>query len=293
MIRSFVLLWPHSGVHHNGRGWRPNAPERTLSFGAETTGSGFLRRRLERRLSRKSPHQRYRGAKSWSEVDPIFYSDSMTAAMKASRMKVRETMSHLHAQPISRRQCACVVLVSGGIDSAACIDFYQRQRLEVSGLHVTYGQAGAHHEAAAARAVARHYRARLTLVRLVGVRPKSDGELLGRNGLLLFTALMELEDESAILALGIHSGTPYYDCSSSFLSTIQALVDGQCDGRIRVVAPFLEWTKKDIWDYCLANRVPIELTYSCERGLEQPCGVCLSCRDLEALRACQTLHNPA
>lgn len=218
---------------------------------------------------------------------------TMTVAIKLTMTSKRETMPHQHSTLTSFPQCDCVVLVSGGVDSAACVDFYERQRLAVSGLHVTYGQPAARHEAAAATAIAHYYGIPLTLIRLVGARPKSDGELLGRNALLLFTALMELDARSAILALGVHSGTPYYDCSSSFLATVQSIVDGQSDGRIRVVAPFLEWTKKEIWDYCLEHRVPIDLTYSCERGLDHPCGVCLSCRDLEALRACQKLHNSA
>ncbi|OFV99878.1 MAG: hypothetical protein A3H28_06925 [Acidobacteria bacterium RIFCSPLOWO2_02_FULL_61_28] len=176
-------------------------------------------------------------------------------------------MPYQHSTPTSFPGYHCVVLVSGGVDSAACVDFYQRERLAVSGIHLIYGQPAARQEAAAATSVAHHYGIPLSHVQLVGARPKSDGELLGRNALFLFTALMELEARSAILALGIHSGTPYYDCSPNFLSTIQAIVDGQCDGRIRVAAPFLEWTKKEIWDYCLQHRVPIELTYSCERGL--------------------------
>lgn len=203
-----------------------------------------------------------------------------------------ETTSHNNAQLTSRKQCDCVVLVSGGVDSAACIDFYRRQRLNVSGLHLTYGQPAARQEAAAAKAVADHYGIPLAFTRLEGARRKSDGELLGRNAFLLFAALMETRARAAILAMGIHSGTPYYDCSPGFFSSVQTIIDGQCDGRIRVVAPFLEWTKKDIWDYCLEHRVPVELTYSCERGLVQPCGVCLSCRDLEALRACENVHNP-
>jgi len=193
----------------------------------------------------------------------------------------------------SLTQCNCVVLLSGGIDSAACVDFYLQQSATVSGLHVTYGQPAARHEENAARAIADHYGIPLAIVRMAGSRAKSDGEIFGRNAFLLFTALMELDAPRAMVALGIHSGTPYYDCSESFVSAVQAIVDGQCDGRIRVAAPFLEWTKRDIWDYCLHRSVPIDLTYSCEKGLDQPCGNCISCRDLEALRVCQKLNNPA
>jgi 7-cyano-7-deazaguanine synthase len=189
-------------------------------------------------------------------------------------------------------QFSCNVLISGGMDSAACIDFYQRQRFVVTGLHIAYGQPASRQEVAAATAIAHHYGIPLTIIRLVGPRPKSDGELLGRNAFLLFTALMEIVDHPAIIALGIHSGTPYYDCSPSFLTAVQSIIDGQCDGRIRVAAPFVEWTKKEIWDYSVEHRVPIDLTYSCERGLDHPCGLCLSCRDMEALRVCKKLDNP-
>ena len=193
----------------------------------------------------------------------------------------------------SRANRQCTVLLSGGIDSAACVGLYREQQFAVNGIHISYGQVPAAREVAAARSVASHYAVPLKVVRLVGGHLKTPGELLGRNAFLLFSALMELEERSSLLALGIHSGTPYYDSSPRFLASVQALVDGQCDGRIRVVAPFLEWTKRDIWDYCIEHAVPIDLTYSCERGSSQPCGDCLSCRDLEALRACQKLHTSA
>lgn len=186
----------------------------------------------------------------------------------------------------SFRGSDCVVLLSGGMDSAACVDFYRRQHFEVRGLHLGYGQAAARQEGVAAAAVARHYGIPLTVIQLRGARPKSDGELPGRNAVLLFAALMEVGSVPAILTLGVHSGTPYYDCSPNFLAAAQGIVDGQCGGRVRVAAPFLEWTKEHIWEYCLEHQVPLSLTYSCERGLEQPCGVCLSCRDREALHVC-------
>lgn len=179
----------------------------------------------------------------------------------------------------------CLVLLSGGIDSAACVDFYQRQQFAVQGLHVTYGQPAAKQEFAAASAIANYYRIPLTRINMVGARPKTETEFLGRNSLLLFTALLELDARAAIIVLGVHSGTPYYDCSPNFISAVQVIVDGHCDGRVRVAAPFLDWTKKHIWHYCVEQRVPLELTYSCEQGLEKPCGVCLTCLDLEAIRA--------
>lgn len=195
-------------------------------------------------------------------------------------------MSQENDRPNSRSQCTCVVLLSGGIDSAACVDFYQRQNFSIRALHVSYGQPSAQQEATAAKAIAKHFRIPLKFVGLDSACRKSASEMIGRNAFLLFTALLEIELPTGILAFGIHSGTPYYDCSPSFLSTVQTLIDGYCGGRIQVAAPFLEWTKKEIWEYAIQHQMPLELTFSCERGLEQPCGLCLSCRDLEALRVC-------
>ncbi len=187
----------------------------------------------------------------------------------------------------------CEVLVSGGIDSTACIDFYLRQDLIVTGFHVSYGQPAAEHEKRSAHAVAEFYGIPLRVMEISGFRAKQDGEIIGRNAMLVFAAVMERQNSHGLVALGIHSGTSYYDCSPSFLDRAQAVVDGYCDGRIRLSAPFLKWTKQEIWDYCHARSIPVHLTYSCEKGLDQPCGCCLSCRDLEALRDYQKLHDPA
>ena len=192
-------------------------------------------------------------------------------------------MSEGVGSPLSPSQC--IVLLSGGIDSAACLQFFHTEGLRVRGLHVSHGQPALRQEAIASRSIAAYFRIPFSRVRLAGVKRKAAGEIGGRNALLVATALGELDGGATMVALGIHAGTPYYDCSARFMSTIQLLVDGYCDGRVRVVAPFLDWSKRAVWDFCIERRVPINLTYSCEQGLVQPCGGCQSCGDLETLIA--------
>ena len=84
-------------------------------------------------------------------------------------------------------------------------------------------------------------------------------------------------------AIGIHSCTPYYDCSQSFVNDIQRLFDGYFNGSIQVEAPFLELTKGEILSLCDKLKVPVEITYSCERSSDIPCGECLSCIDRRGL----------
>ena len=113
----------------------------------------------------------------------------------------------------------------------------------------------------------------------------SPGEILGRNAFLIFAAVLVSRLKPQIIALGIHEGSSYYDCSEGFLGDIQTLVNGYTAGRIRIAAPFLKWDKPTIWEFCKMIGVPVDSTYSCERGGVPPCGSCLSCKDRGALFA--------
>ena len=187
------------------------------------------------------------------------------------------------------RGCRVLVLLSGGIDSTAVVAFYLEQQCHVSCLFVDYGQAAGPKEQLAAQRVAAHYGVPLRHMTCTGTKSKGGGLILGRNAFLLSAALMEFDAKAGIIATGIHAGTQYYDCSERFAHAIGDIFDGYTDGRVRVGAPFLEWSKPDIWAFCRDRRVPVNMTYSCELGREQPCGECNSCRDLEALNACSKL----
>ncbi len=104
---------------------------------------------------------------------------------------------------------------------------------------------------------------------------------MGRNAFLLMTGLMEYREQSGLLVIGIHAGTNYLDCTHHFIRLMQSLFDLYCGGTIQIDAPFIEFTKSDIIALCKAYSVPLELTYSCELGEDQPCGGCLSCKDVE------------
>jgi 7-cyano-7-deazaguanine synthase len=94
---------------------------------------------------------------------------------------------------------------------------------------------------------------------------------------------MNNEFKSGLIATGIHSGTNYIDCTPNFISSLQRVINIYSGGEIILAAPFLNWNKLDIWNYCKIKNVPYKITYSCEMGLKQPCGKCLSCKDLTKL----------
>ena len=175
------------------------------------------------------------------------------------------------------------VLMSGGIDSAACAWLLRGQGMNVQGVFLDYGQAAAEPERRAAVSLAGRLSMRLDTFKIGVGQRLGAGEIPYRNAFLIFTALFLLRQQAGLVAIGVHAGTPYFDCSPPFVASIATLVAEHSEGRVTVVAPFLNWSKRDITTYCRQEGVPIQLTYSCEAGLEPPCGRCLSCRDRIAL----------
>lgn len=177
------------------------------------------------------------------------------------------------------------VLLSGGIDSTACIHFYVHQHFRVQPIFVNYGQPASRAEATSARVVCAFYKVRLRTIRIQGPRIPRSGEILARNLTLVATALMDVGLGTNLIALGIHGGTRYFDCSRTFTKLCGQLLEGYTDGRVRLGTPFLAMNKGQVWSYCKQNRVPIHLTWSCEASSTKPCRRCLSCKDKESLLA--------
>src|SRR5205085_7712545 len=115
------------------------------------------------------------------------------------------------------------------------------------------------------------------------------GELTGRNAFLIFCAILLGGCQDGMLAIGIHAGTPYFDCSPSFVERIDPLVRECSNGRVSLLAPFVDWSKGDVYSYFVNSKIPLSRTYSCEAGLMPPCGQCLSCQDRARLECSQNV----
>lgn len=182
-----------------------------------------------------------------------------------------------------RKYKASIVLLSGGIDSTACTHFLINQGFSVTGFFVDYGQLSRRYEEASAREVCNFYGIELKTCLISSDVFFKTGEIVGRNASLIFLALMFSGLKQGIISLGVHSGIPYYDCSLEFFNQANSMIQNYSSGKIILFAPFLDWTKSDIIRYCKENNIPLNLTYSCERGAQPPCGKCDSCRDRNQL----------
>lgn len=175
------------------------------------------------------------------------------------------------------------VLISGGIDSAACAYLLRARGHVVRGIFFDYGQASAVPERRAVETLAAQLCLPLDAHAIPGAPGFSSGELVGRNAFLIFSAIFLARCHKGLLSIGIHAGTPYYDCSPTFFNGVSRLVAEHTDGALKLVAPFLNWNKGQIFDYFRTTGLSLDATYSCEAGGDGPCGNCASCRDRRAL----------
>lgn len=202
-----------------------------------------------------------------------------------------------------------VVVYSGGLDSTVLLYHLRDAGHTVHALFADYGQRHGPREWAAAQGICADLgvpleRADLSpLAALFGRNALSDAAtpvpaadysdtasiqqttVPNRNMVLLSLALgraAALGFDAA--AYGAHGGayTNYPDCTPAFAGAMDSAAR-QCDWRpLRVLAPFVTWTKADIVRRGLALGVPLERTWSCYAGGERPCEVCGTCRDRAA-----------
>lgn len=176
-----------------------------------------------------------------------------------------------------------LVLLSGGLDSAACAYLLKQQGLTVSGLFVDFGQAAAQREREASTGMAKALGIDLSVRSIGPSYALGEGELPGRNALLISLGVFELGQGAGLIGIGVHAGTRYYDCSVPFIEGMNQLVQEQTDSRIAVTAPFVTWSKAEVYRVFEESGLAVSDTYSCEAG-SAPCGVCLSCQDRASLK---------
>jgi len=200
-----------------------------------------------------------------------------------------------------------IVLLSGGLDSATSAAQAIADGYEVIALSLRYGQRH-DRELQAAKQIANHLGIQehfimdvdlaqwggsaLTdqaiAVPTAGVKPDviPATYVPGRNTVFIAIALSLAEAKGAeAIYLGInavdYSGYP--DCRPEYLAAFQHLahlsskvgLEGKAP---RLVAPLVQDAKTDIVRRALRLGIPIDQTWSCYLGREQPCGVCDACR---------------
>jgi len=199
----------------------------------------------------------------------------------------------------------CVVLLSGGLDSATALYFARSKGFLPYCLIFDYGQRH-RREIASAKKVARAagcgfkvvkfslpWNGSSLLDRKMGVPEASRRRPAGipntyvpaRNTIFLSFALSFAEAagaEAVFIGANAVDYSGYPDCRPEFFRAWEKVISlGTKSGvekkKIRIAAPLIDMTKAGIIRMGEKLGVPYELTWSCYRGLAKPCGDCESC----------------
>jgi 7-cyano-7-deazaguanine synthase len=181
------------------------------------------------------------------------------------------------------RSKKATILLSGGIDSASCVHFLKQRGFSTTGIFVDYGQPAAKKERNAVDQLQSILDINVYHLKVSSLVDYSTGELVGRNAFLIMSTIFLGGISDGLLAIGIHSGTPYYDCSSGFMERMKPIVEEHTNGNLTILAPFLSWDKLSVYKYFKESGLPLQATYSCELGTIPPCGNCASCKDRRLL----------
>ena len=198
-----------------------------------------------------------------------------------------------------------VVNLSGGLDSTVCLAEAFVASDAVIALSVDYGQRHAV-ELDRARAIAAHYGVEHIVQRLdlsawggsaltdasidVPVAEPDNSAIPityvpGRNLIFLSLAVALAEARGFdTVSIGVnaldYSGYP--DCRPEFIDSFRrtaglALRTGVEGSPVDIVTPLIDMTKAQIVRRGVELNAPLELTWSCYRGFDKPCGDCDSC----------------
>jgi 7-cyano-7-deazaguanine synthase len=203
-----------------------------------------------------------------------------------------------------------VVLLSGGLDSAAAAALAPEAGCEPSAaLFFDYGQRAARSEERAARGIAGHYGLAFERIELPWMARFSKSALVAagaepprwspdrlddaspravwvenRNGIFVNAAAFYAAErglDAVVVGFNREEAAAFPDNSAEFLDRINRALELSLAAAVRVVAPTIGMTKREIAARALAGDFPWELLWSCYRGGDVQCGSCESCLRLK------------
>ena len=101
-----------------------------------------------------------------------------------------------------------------------------------------------------------------------------------RNTVFTSIALSYAESigaEIIIVGWNNEEGLTFPDNSEEFLNEFNELIKVGSPDKIRIEAPAIDLNKEEIVELGIKVGAPMELSYSCYKGDDKPCGVCESC----------------
>lgn len=192
----------------------------------------------------------------------------------------------------------CVIILSGGPDSATVAYWAKSLGYQIYALTFNYGQI-ADKEIEFAQKIAQNISASIKIVDLSSLRQIFTGVtslcdekipltekftqpiiVPFRNAIFLSTAVAYASSIDAnMIAYGAHGSDAqfYPDCRKEFYEAFEKTAQLGTDSKIKIEAPFSEYSKAELIKKGNELGVPFEITWSCYRSGKKHCGKCESC----------------
>lgn len=186
-----------------------------------------------------------------------------------------------------------VVLASGGVDSSVMTLLLKKENHELFPLFIDYGQLSKDKEWTACQNVCRFldlWPHRMDISGFGESIPsgitnskfdiEKDAFLPTRNLLFLTLGAAYGYTKSAnVIAIGLLSNPIFPDQTADFVQAAQRSISISLGVNIRILAPLICLDKLDILRLARKHGLPLDLSYSCHSGNEEPCGQCISCKE--------------
>jgi 7-cyano-7-deazaguanine synthase len=208
-----------------------------------------------------------------------------------------------------------IILLSGGLDSAANLAFCHDRDLPMLAMTIRYGQRAADREVQAARALCEYYGVEHQTVDLSWLGALGGSSLTeaskavpelrtselddlsviqdtaksvwvpNRNGVLINVAAAWAERKGAsrvVVGFNREEATTFPDNSVEFLSRSTRGLELSTANHVEVYCYTAEWDKREIVGELekLSKPFPFDKVWSCYHGFETACGHCESCQRL-------------
>lgn len=193
----------------------------------------------------------------------------------------------------------CVVLLSGGPDSATLALRLKKDGYEVNALHIDYGNPSADAENKSAEIVAKHVGIPLATVEVKSLNKvlamEEQETLLTQSckvlpagpTYLLWTAVLYAHRlKASKVFIAVHAddvSTGLREIQREYLDKLNQLISA-LGGNITIETPFYYLNKVDILKIGLTLGLPIEKTWSCILNSTTACGYCRGCLKRQAAR---------
>ncbi len=188
-----------------------------------------------------------------------------------------------------------VTLLSGGMDSCLMSILAMEAGVDQKPVFINYGQINVEKEVLAVRNHISKFRLpECTEINISGFgsvitsgltdRSKhvvNEAFLPGRNLLfLLIASSFAVQNDCKSVSIGLLSEDTaiFPDQTDDFLVSAEHTISKVMGQTIEIVAPLRDFYKKDVID--MANERGIS-SYLCHVGGDEPCGVCISCKEFE------------